>query len=195
MHLIILVDISGSMDGAKIGAVNDCMSNLIISLQELAFNGSDLFLSILSFARNTEWMHDKPLSILDFDWKELQANGMTSLGAACLALADWLNKYKDQKDNTVILLTDGCPTDDYDEGITNLEHCPQFINAKRYGIAIGTDADIPSIQRFVGNTENIHSVLTMDSLIEKLTSTIQECIEPQNKNEVFSNKDTDDEWD
>lgn len=34
MKLFILLDISGSMEGAKIGALNDSMSNIIMTLQE-----------------------------------------------------------------------------------------------------------------------------------------------------------------
>lgn len=45
MRLYILLDTSGSMDGSKISALNDSMENIIIDLQEKAFNGKKLILS------------------------------------------------------------------------------------------------------------------------------------------------------
>lgn len=44
MRLYILLDTSGSMDGSKISALNDSMENIIIDLQEKAFNGKTLIL-------------------------------------------------------------------------------------------------------------------------------------------------------
>ena len=90
MKLYILLDTSGSMEGAKIAALNDCMSNILVELQEKASNGSDIELSVLSFAKEAKWMYENEININDFDWKELIAGGMTSLGKACLMLSDRL---------------------------------------------------------------------------------------------------------
>jgi len=60
------------MDGSKISALNDSMENIIIDLQEKAFNGKNIDIVVLSFARDVTWMHDKPINILDFNWKPLE---------------------------------------------------------------------------------------------------------------------------
>lgn len=52
MRLYILLDTSGSMDGSKISALNDSMENIIIDLQEKAFNGKNIDIVVLSFARD-----------------------------------------------------------------------------------------------------------------------------------------------
>ena len=49
MKLFILLDTSGSMEGAKIGSLNDCMCNIIIDFQEKAFNKTEIEMSVLSF--------------------------------------------------------------------------------------------------------------------------------------------------
>ena len=77
------MDTSGSMDGAKISALNDSMENIIVDLQEKASNGNTIKLSVLSFAKNVRWMYETPINILNFNWKPLTASGMTSLGKAC----------------------------------------------------------------------------------------------------------------
>ena len=51
MRLYILLDTSGSMDGSKISALNDSMENIIIDLQEKAFNGKNIDIVVLSFAK------------------------------------------------------------------------------------------------------------------------------------------------
>lgn len=48
MRLYILLDTSGSMDGSKISALNDSMENIIIDLQEKAFNGKNIDIVVLS---------------------------------------------------------------------------------------------------------------------------------------------------
>ena len=88
MQIYLLLDTSGSMDGAKISALNDSMENIIVDLQEKAFNGNIINLSVLSFAKNVRWMYETPINILDFKWKPLIASGMTSLGKACCELAN-----------------------------------------------------------------------------------------------------------
>lgn len=55
MQLYLLLDTSGSMEGAKIGALNDSMENIIVDLQEKAVNGTDIKVSVLSFARHINW--------------------------------------------------------------------------------------------------------------------------------------------
>lgn len=50
MRLYILLDTSGSMDGSKISALNDSMENIIIDLQEKAFNGKNIDIVVLSLS-------------------------------------------------------------------------------------------------------------------------------------------------
>ena len=83
MQLYLLLDTSGSMEGAKIGALNDAMDNIVVDLQEKASNGVDIEVSVLSFARHINWMYKDPVNISDFTWKPLSVGGMTSLGEAC----------------------------------------------------------------------------------------------------------------
>ena len=74
MRLYILLDTSGSMDGSKISALNDSMENIIIDLQEKAFNGKNIDIVVLSFARYFTWMNYKHINILDLNWKPLTAS-------------------------------------------------------------------------------------------------------------------------
>lgn len=174
MRLYFLLDISGSMDGAKISALNDSMENIIIDLQEKAFNGNEINIAVLSFAREVTWMYKEPINILDFNWKPLTASGMTSLGKACCELANIISTYSDSNETiAIVLLSDGCPTDDYDEGIRKLHKLQVFKDANKFAIALGDNADLQSLTKFVDNPDNIFIENKADTLIDTLSSIME----------------------
>ena len=169
MKLYILLDTSGSMEGAKIAALNDCMSNILVELQEKASNGSDIELSVLSFAKEAKWMYENEININDFDWKELIAGGMTSLGKACRMLSDRL-KEECQDQMVIVLLSDGCPTDDYDEGISELLSNDSFNKSEKFAIALGDNADVKSLSRFVCDSTRIFLENNADHLLDTFSA-------------------------
>lgn len=193
MRLYILLDTSGSMNGSKISALNDSMENIIVDLQEKAFNGKNIDIVILSFAMDVTWMYDKPINILDFKWEPLTASGMTSLGKACCELAKNISAYPVNNENVaIVLLSDGCPTDDYDEGIRELRNLQTFNNAAKFAIALGDNADLQSLARFVDEHDNIFVENKADTLIDAL-NTIMGNITNYTSTPLHS-YDIDDEW-
>lgn len=164
MQLILMIDTSGSMQGQKIGAVNDAMENLIADLSAYSGNGDEVFIAVEFFSRNVKWMDDNFIWINSFEWKEPICTGMTSLGKACLSLAEFIKSMKDNEVR-IVLLSDGCPTDDYDEGISMLETIHGFIFSNRYAIAIGNDADIPSLVKFTADQDKVFQVTDLDNLL------------------------------
>ena len=198
MTLYILLDTSGSMQGAKIGALNDCMSNIIIDLQETAYNGQNIDLSVMSFARSANWMYEEPRSVLDFEWKVLDANGMTSLGEACTKLSNHLDVYKLNENATIVLISDGCPTDDFEEGMQYLKKNDSFVKAHKFAIAVGQDADINCLIEFTDTKESIYSIDNVSALFDLLLSLIEKqspntSVSSQNK-PTEQKQDDDDDW-
>lgn len=194
MRLYFLLDTSGSMDGAKISALNDSMENIIIDLQEKAFNGNEINIAVLSFAREVTWMYKEPINILDFNWKPLTASGMTSLGKACCELAKSIKTHLTLKKEAIVivLLSDGCPTDDYDEGLNELHKLQVFCDADKFAIALGNNADLQSLARFVDNQDNIYIENNADKLMDVLSS-IMENITHQTST-YMPLDEFDDEW-
>ena len=194
MQLYLLLDTSGSMEGAKISALNDSMENIIVDLQEKAFNGIDIKVSVLSFARQINWMYKNPINILEFIWKPLTASGMTSLGLACCELANAIVDSTQEEDIAIVLLSDGYPTDDYDEGIKELRKLSPFNQASKFVIALGNDADIKSLMRFVDNQEYIFMENKADSLLDVFDSIINNII-PDVPQKPLTLAGSDDDWD
>lgn len=189
MYIYFLIDTSGSMDGAKIGSVNDTMENIISELKSHSYH-DNLFINVLSFARKSKWMYEQHVEICDFIWNTLSASGMTSLGDACKELANILNKHANQDEVTIVLLSDGLPTDDFEDGIKKLNNCLSGKNAKRYAIAL-EGADITTLNIFTQNQDNVFEIESLDNLMQLILSTINLYKEDyRNK----SNDGIDDEW-
>jgi uncharacterized protein YegL len=53
----------------------------------------------------------------------------------------------------LVMLTDGQPTDDFNTGLKTLMGQPWGMKAVRVAIAIGEDADMEVLQKFIGNPE------------------------------------------
>lgn len=171
MFLYFLIDTSGSMDGMKINSVNDTMDNVI---SELKFHSSnmDMSINVLSFARKTKWMYKQPVKLDEFTWNILTASGMTSLGNACKQLAKNIDKHVIDEDVSVILLSDGYPTDDFDEGMEKLESCLSKKKSTRYAIAL-EGADKLTLHKFTGNENNVFEVESLDNLMGLILSVIK----------------------
>jgi uncharacterized protein YegL len=53
----------------------------------------------------------------------------------------------------IVLVTDGQPTDDFNDGLKALMASPYGSKSLRVAIAIGSDADLGVLQRFIGHPE------------------------------------------
>ncbi len=196
MKLYILLDTSGSMEGAKIGALNDAMSNILVTLQEAAFDGRNLELAIMTIGKTAQWMYDSPRPVMDFGWKELKANGMTPLGSACFKLDAALKTYTSIGDKVgIIILSDGCPTDDFESGIALLKQNSVFKESYRYALSLGENADISSLRQFVIDDEHVYNLATADSLFDGLNRAISDGISGRAKPKATIKVVNDDEWD
>lgn len=189
MFLYFVIDTSGSMDGAKIGSVNDTMENIISELK-LHSNKTDIFVNVLSFARKSKWMFEFPIKIEDFAWETLSASGMTSLGDACNQLAEHIDNNVNDDEIKILLISDGLPTDDYDEGLEKLNNSLSDKNAKRFAIAL-EGADIITLNKFTEIPDNVFKLESLDNLMNLILSTIN--ISEVNHQMTYNNYDND-EW-
>ena len=191
MRLFFVIDTSGSMAGAKIGALNDAMINI---LSELQYEGVPMEVSVLLYSKTVRWMYERPIDISEFEWKNVEANGMTAMGEACMALAKRFTEDEASNDvSIIIIISDGYPTDDFDEGINALNETPSFLSSNRFAIAVD-DADEVALQRFTSNSDRVFKLKDINNLTGVISNIISETI-PQNRHTVSLEKESDDEWD
>lgn len=172
--LFMLVDKSGSMEGCKIGAVNDAMENVIPIVKEISDENADfeIEMAVLEFSNSAEWTFDHPKPIDGFMWKKISAEGMTAFGAACTELLSKLSKQEGGFMGSkigygapaIVLLSDGGPTDSYREALDRLKENQWFKHSIKIAIAIGDDANKKVLCEFTGSSEAVITVKKLESL-------------------------------
>lgn len=172
MTLFFLIDTSGSMEGNKIGAVNDAVANVLPMLNEISAENPDAEIKVaaLEFSSSTNWLYSEPKLASEFIWQDVRASGLTSLGAACIELSTKLSRGEFMQAASgsfapaIILLSDGGPTDDFESGLKRLKDNNWFKAAIKIAIAIGDDADKDVLKQFTGNAEAVFTVHNIDAL-------------------------------
>jgi uncharacterized protein YegL len=159
LHFILIADCSGSMsqDG-KIQALNNAVREALPHMVRVADDNpnAELLVRALRFSSGAFWHVAAPTPVGQFIWTDLRADGLTDLGKALKMVAEQL-RMPPMTDRALppvlVLVSDGQPTDDFDEGLTALMSEPWGTKAVRIAIAIGQDADLDVLQRFIGHGE------------------------------------------
>lgn len=145
LNLLFVIDNSGSMEGEKIGAVNNAIRDVMTIMPEIQEDTSDAIIKIsaLKFSDKAEWIYSEPKE--EFDFKDIKGGGWSNLHIAYERLADILKKESQggiMPDYggvapIILLMTDGHPTkDNVKEELSALKKLPWFKVALKYGIAI-----------------------------------------------------------
>lgn len=170
MVLFFLIDCSGSMSGSKIGTVNSIMEELIPELSGLGGADADIKLAVMRFGTDSEWMYDAPVSVEDFEWKPLEADGVTDLGSAFTRLASKLSRKEFMSSPSLsfapvmILMSDGYPTDNFEKGLAELSHNKWYESGIKIAVAIGEDADTEILARFTGDSDAVVTTYNGEAL-------------------------------
>lgn len=172
MTLFFVIDTSGSMEGNKIGAVNDAVVNVLPMLDEISQTNPDAEIKVaaLEFSSGTKWLYTEPKLASEFVWQDVRASGLTSLGSACIELNNKLSRsgYMQAASGSfapaIILLSDGGPTDDFQSGLAKLKTNNWFKAAIKVAIAIGDDADKDVLKEFTGSSEAVFTVHNIEAL-------------------------------
>lgn len=182
MTLFYLVDTSGSMTGTRIGTVNAAMEECIPLLKEVAQANDDaeIKVAILQFSSGNSWITPPsgPVGIEDIIWNDLQAGGMTEFGGALLELDKKLSRKEYLKSQTgayapvILLLSDGGPTDAWQEGLAKIKQNNWFKHAIKIAIDIESGSDRSVLAEFTGNPEAIldaKDTATLKKMIHKVS--------------------------
>ena len=165
--VIPMIDVSGSMAGASIGSVNDAMREVPEQLKDINDDvvDSKLLIAPMQFSTGARWFsldNGKPAEVDTFRWIDMQASGLTDLGAAFSLLEQKLTveekggwmKGRGGAAPVIILISDGAPTDDYKSQLSKLQKRGWFRAALKFAVAVeGADKDV--LAEFTGNPEGV----------------------------------------
>lgn len=150
LHMIFIVDISGSMDGDCIDNVNDAFHQMVPELQEIQQKVGDtfeLYISILKFGSSASWAVT-PTPILNYVHNDIEADGGgTDFRNAFEALKSKLTRKEFMAhrgkiaEPYIMFMTDGYPnSNDYEPVLDELSENLWYTKAQRYAVLIGEDA-------------------------------------------------------
>ena len=177
LNLLFIIDNSGSMEGEKIGAVNNAIRDVMSIMPEIQEDTSDaeIKISALTFSEDCKWVYSEPKKVDEFKWSDITTDGGTNYSAAYDELAKFLCK----KENggkmpdiggvapIIILMSDGMPTSpDWASHLDLLKKKGWFRVALKYALAIQIDTKeaMDVLTAFTGNPETVLKVYTAEAL-------------------------------
>jgi uncharacterized protein YegL len=182
LHFFLLCDVSGSMGGAKIQSLNQVAESLIplMNRVQAAQAQAEMFLRVIEFGEGAA-IRDagQPTPVEGAKWDNLLATGgRTDLGSALTVLTaelgpERLGPY--QYPPCIILLSDGNPTDRWEEALQKFNESPYGKRPERtvrVAVAIGNDADRSVLMRFTGSIETVfdaHSAAQLEAVLKFVT--------------------------
>ena len=177
LNLIFVIDNSGSMDGEKIGAVNNAIRDVMSIMPEIQDDTSDadIMISALTFSDKAKWVYSEPQKANDFKWKDIRVDGGTNLSLAYDELSSFLCRRESGGKMPdiggvapiIILMSDGMPTSyDWENHLKELKKKGWFKVALKYALAIQIDTDeaMDVLTKFTGNPETVLKVYTAEAL-------------------------------
>lgn len=160
LHFVFLCDTSYSMAGEKIASLNHAVREALPHMVDVARGNpnAQLLVRALAFSTGARWTVSQPTPVDTFEWVDLAADGQTDMGRAMNLVTDVL-KMPPMNERALppvlVLISDGQPTDmrGFNDGLAALMAEPWGKKSVRIGIAIGGDADLDVLRRFIGNPE------------------------------------------
>jgi uncharacterized protein YegL len=144
-----------AQDG-KIESLNFALREMIPNLRDVADANptAEIMVRVLTFSTGARWHVRTPCPISEFRWRDLTAGGQRDMGLALSMVSERLKAPEMPQRGLpplLVLISDGSPTDDFDAGLKSLLDEPWGRKAVRVGIAIGANADLNVLQKFIGN--------------------------------------------
>lgn len=166
LPVFILADTSGSMEGAKIQMLNNALREMVASLAGIDDIRGAFKVCIITFGKEAK-VHQELTDVTKITLTEMSAGGKTPMGAAFDLVASLIEDKNIVPSTaytpTIVLVSDGLPTDIAKEGATYddyvawapLEalHTPgkRVSKCLKLAMGIGEDADTDMLKAFVNN--------------------------------------------
>ena len=167
LPVIVLADVSGSMsvDG-KIETLNRALREMLNSFQDEDDVRAKIYVSVVTFNGNAATLH-QPLLIADeVIWQDMTAAGKTPMGSAFSLVKEMLEDKEQIASRdyrpTLVLVSDGIPTDDWRSPLKELLDSPRASKAVRLAMGIGAEADNEPLQAFIANQDTQLPVFQAD---------------------------------
>jgi uncharacterized protein YegL len=156
--IILLLDVSSSMEGGKIDSLNAAVSEMIDSFAHEMGEFSTV-VAVIPFGEQVDYLYKPPYKkSSEIQWDELVVSGLTPMGEALKKAKAMIEDKNTTKGNwyrpTVILVSDGKPNDSWEQPMDDFINSGRSTKCDRMAMAIGNDADEDVLKRFIKGTSN-----------------------------------------
>ncbi len=151
LNMFFIVDISGSMRGERIEAINDAFTQMLPALRKIqmdCMSEFELRIAILTFSQYAQWLVT-PTPIMEYNHNDIDCTDyVTYYSRAFEQLQEKLSS-KEYMAHTgkiaepyIMFLTDGEPSpgDDYEPVLDKLLDNGWFMHSQRFAVMIGKEA-------------------------------------------------------
>ncbi len=157
LPVILLLDVSGSMQGEKIHALNESVRDMLETFSDTSTSETEIWVSIITFGEDVR-LNQALVSAGIVQWRDLSAGGSTPLGTA-LKMAKAILEDKDVVPSrayrpAVVLVSDGAPTDRWEAPLEAFIGEGRSSKCDRLAMAIGADARAEVLEKFIEGTEH-----------------------------------------
>lgn len=205
LPVIVLADVSGSMSAnAKIDALNGAVSEMIATFAEEDDSRAEIHVSVIAFGRSGATLHKPLRPAADTQWEPMEASGRTPMGEA-FDLARAMIEDRETIPGrayrpTLVLVSDGVPTDDWRGPLEALLGSERASKATRFAMGIGADADNETLTAFLASDEarvfEAHEAREIRNFFRWVTMSVTTRSRSANPNSVVMVEPTDlDEFD
>ncbi len=157
LPVILLLDVSGSMGGESIKQLNIAVKEMISDFASAEKNEVEILVSIITFGSEV-LLHTPYTSAKDIDWKDLTVSGSTPMGTAFSMVKAMIEDKETTPSRayrpTIVLVSDGEPTDSWEQPLRALVNDGRSNKCDRMAMAIGGAASNSVLNEFISGTEN-----------------------------------------
>jgi len=155
LPILLLADVSGSMAAeGKIDALNQAVRDMLATFASGDDLRAEIHVAIITFGGEAR-VHTPLQPANAAQWTEMVASGGTPMGCAMAMAAELIEDREKIPGRayrpTVVLVSDGQPTDAWQAGLDRLTKEGRAQKADRMALAIGGDADVEMLQRFLAD--------------------------------------------
>jgi len=156
LPVIVLADVSGSMSAnGKIDALNDAIQSMIESFAAEDHSRAEIHVAVIAFGKGGARLHQPLLPAAQIKWERVGAAGNTPMGAAFDLVVKMVEDHAQIPSRayrpTVVLVSDGQPTDEWREPLQRLLASDRASKASRFVLGIGDDADPAMLAEFLAD--------------------------------------------
>ena len=191
--VVLLLDTSTSMSGDSIETLNIAVDAMIKEFKKAETMETFIKLTIITFGNNGVQLHTPLTEVSNIQFQTLIVGGWTPMGTALRMAKEMIEdksifKGRDYRP-TIVLLSDGAPTDDWEQPLNDFISNGRSSKCDRMAVAIGS-ADERVLRKFITGCENplfyAEDASKIIDAFKKITMSVTMRTKSVNKNQTIN---------